>query len=92
MKKPPKKLRYVFFVCQHVESYSDPPESTEILFVGTKNGFANHQKTEEFRHKKLRLDLARQRDRYSLLYRVYASPMRSGGRVDDSKRETVSLS
>jgi hypothetical protein len=26
------------------------------------------------------------------LYRVYASPMRSGGRVDDSKRETVSLS
>ena len=92
MKKPPKKLRYVFFVCQYVESYSDPPVSIEILFVGTKAGFTNHQKTEEFRQKKLRLDRDYKKERYSLLYRVYASPMRSGGRVDDSKRETVSLS
>lgn len=92
MKKPPKKLRYVFFVCQYVESYNDPPERTEILFVGTKTGFTNYQKTEEFRQKKLRLDCDFAKERYSLLYRVYASPMHSGGRVDDSKRETVSLS
>lgn len=92
MKKPPKKLRYVFFVCQYVESHNDPPESTEILFVGTKNGFTNYQKTEEFRQKKLKLDRDFQRERYSLLYRVYASPMHSGGRVDDSQREIVSLS